>query len=98
MPIKTLVMGVAIALAATVGSAYAAEKFTALDGIPAQVMSAPAMASVVGAEGTLIINIANTSSAVGGTGITTMPNQAGAGLGGNPNTLVIIDWVCPPPC
>ncbi len=101
MGMKTITALAALAFAFTAGPAVAGDRlleteaFAALDGIPAQVMSVPAMASVVGAVGTLIIIKANTSSAVGGTGITTMPGEAAAGLAGNPNTG--INWVCPTP-
>lgn len=101
MRMNTITALAAVAFAFTAGEAVAGDRlpetepFAALDGIPAQVMSAPAMASVVGAAATLIIDKANASSAVGGTGITTMPNQAAAGLLANPNTGII--WVCPTP-
>ncbi len=65
IPIKTLVMGVAIACAVGVGSAHAADRFTTLDGIPAHVMAAQDMESVVGA-GTLISTIASSQSPVSG--------------------------------
>lgn len=46
MHIKSIVAGAAIALAATVGSAYAAEQFSTLEGIPAVAM-APAEADAI---------------------------------------------------
>lgn len=48
MRIKLVAAGAAIALAATIGTAYAAEQFTTLDGIPAATMSAGDMAAVRG--------------------------------------------------
>ena len=53
MGIRTIVTGAAIALAATVGSAYAAEKFATLDGVSAQPMSSTELDSVRGQGGTL---------------------------------------------
>ena len=48
MHIKSILAGVALALAATLGSASAADPFTTLDGIPAATMSAAEMAAVSG--------------------------------------------------
>ncbi len=84
MPIKTLVMGVAIAFAVGVGSAHAADRFTTLDGIPAHVMTAQDMESVVGA-GTLFNIKASLQSPVFGdpdaspvpTGGIATPDEAG---------------------
>ncbi len=50
MRIKTLVMGVALALATSVGSAAAAEQFHVLDGVTAAPMNASQMAAVTGAH------------------------------------------------
>ncbi len=50
MHIKSIVAGAAIALAATVGSAYAADQFTTLAGVPAEPMNAGELAAVVGAD------------------------------------------------
>ena len=59
MRIKTIVAGAANALAATVGSAYAAERFSTLDGVSAQPMSSAELDSVRGQGGTLhfILNL-----------------------------------------
>jgi hypothetical protein len=48
MQIKTIVTAAAIALAATIGSASAADQFSAIEGIPAEFMSAGDMDAVVG--------------------------------------------------
>ena len=49
MHIKSIVVGAAIALAATVGSASAADQFATLGGVTAEPMNAGEMAAVVGA-------------------------------------------------
>ena len=49
MHIKSIVAGAAIALAATVGSAYAADQFATLDGVSAESLSSAEMAAVAGA-------------------------------------------------
>ncbi|MCH8921470.1 MAG: hypothetical protein IIA23_12325, partial [Chloroflexi bacterium] len=49
MHIKSIVAGAAIALAATVGTASAADQFATLDGMAAQPLTAEEMAGVVGA-------------------------------------------------
>ena len=48
MQIKSIVTAAAIALAATIGSASAADQFSAIEGIPAEFMSAGDMDAVVG--------------------------------------------------
>ena len=48
MNIKSILAGAAIALAASVGSASAADQFSTLDGVPAASMSARDMAAVRG--------------------------------------------------
>ena len=48
MQIKLLVSAAAIALAATIGSASAADQFTTLDGIPAQTLTEQEMGTVIG--------------------------------------------------
>ena len=53
MRIKAIVSGAAIAVAAIIGSASAADEFAILDGLPADVMSATALSSTVGADLTI---------------------------------------------
>ncbi len=48
MQIKSILAGAAIALAASVGSAYAADPFTTLDGVQAQPMNTAEMDGVRG--------------------------------------------------
>ncbi len=48
MHIKTILAGAALALAATIGSASAAERFSTLDGVTAVAMSSGEMDAVVG--------------------------------------------------
>ncbi|MEE8276555.1 MAG: hypothetical protein V3R75_05340, partial [Alphaproteobacteria bacterium] len=48
MHIKTILAGAALALAATIGSASAAERFSTLDGVTAVAMSAGELGAVVG--------------------------------------------------
>ena len=57
MRIKTLASAAAIALAATVGSASAAERFTTLEGIAADALTPQEMGVVIGAaEGDLTVS------------------------------------------
>ncbi len=49
MQFKSIVAGAAVALAATVGSASAADQFATLGGVTAEPMNAGEMAAVVGA-------------------------------------------------
>ncbi len=48
MDIKTLVSATAIVLAATIGSAFAADQFTTLDGVTAKQMTSGDLANVKG--------------------------------------------------
>ena len=54
MRIKTLVPAIAIVLAATVGSAYAAERFNTLEGIAAQALTPQEMAGYAGLGNVLV--------------------------------------------
>ena len=66
MRIKTLVMGVAIALAFSAHSAAAAEQFSVLDGIRADPMNASQMAAVVGSHAQVIFSSGNSPNTRGG--------------------------------
>ena len=69
MQYMTLASVAAIAVAASGGSASAAEKFTALDGISAEVMSASAMYAVRGGLDTVAVDVpAGMGSGVRGDG------------------------------
>ena len=50
MHIKSILSAAAIALAATIGSASAADQFTTLDGITAQALTPQEMGVVIGAD------------------------------------------------
>ena len=71
MHIKSIVAGAAIALAATVGSAYAAEQFSTLEGIPAVAM-APAEADAIRGAGVFNLTSPGTT--------TQLPHGARLGL------------------
>ncbi len=55
MQIKSILAGAAIALVAGLGSAYAADQFTTLDGVQAQPMNTAEMGQVRGTEIVLAI-------------------------------------------
>ena len=57
MHIKSILAVAAIAIAATVGSASAADQFTTLDGITAQAMTAQEMGVVEGRLGKLALSL-----------------------------------------
>ncbi len=57
MLIKSFVAGVAFALAASVGSATAADEFTTLDGVAADVMSATELSAAVGSGIVIVIGV-----------------------------------------
>ena len=76
MRIKSIIPAVALALAATMGSASAAEQFTTLDGVPAATMSAGEMAAVQGQGAhSLFIHMTLPAGAMG-----TPPVLHGAGV------------------
>ncbi len=55
MGLRSILAGAAIILAATVGSAFAAEQFTTLEGVTAEAMTTQAMGGI---KGQLILRIA----------------------------------------
>ena len=83
MHIKSILSAAAIALAATIGSASAADQFSTLDGIAAQAMTPQEMGVVIG-TGILTVTPVRNASANGkgkasvaktvGHGKTTIPN------------------------
>ena len=110
---KLLASAAAIALAVVDGPAYAADEFTTLRGIPAEVMSAQDMASVVGMQnnGTLEIRRVVAGSPVVVVSVSGMPDAVINGLGllgrgvsdltlalaGLPSSLSVVTWLCPTP-
>ena len=66
MQIKSILAGAAIALAASVGSASAAEQFATLDGVSAAEMTPQEMGVVVGASAELSIDGIPASGRVSG--------------------------------
>ena len=85
MHIKTIVAGAAIALAATIGSASAAEQFKVLLGIDAILLSSPEMEAVRG------MNVKITNPALTVNEVATLP--AGAPL---TDIHVVVDPSAPP--
>ena len=55
MGLRSILAGAAIILAATVGSAFAAEQFTTLEGVTAEAMTTQAMGGI---KGQLVLGIA----------------------------------------
>ena len=66
MHIKSILPAVALALAATIGSASAAEQFSALEGITAAAMTPQELGAVVGGKkGASILNLSIPAAAIG---------------------------------
>ncbi len=92
MQIKSIVAGAAIALAASVGSASAADQYSTLEGIAAQAMTPQEMGAVVGAhqlEVTPPANIHAFGKAGGAAGGVVSPPRSPSG-GGRPGGEVTI--------
>ncbi len=71
MQIKSILAAAAIAIAASVGSAYAADQFTTLEGVQAQPMIAAAMEVVRGAAGVDLTSVGITTGGVVSSGFIT---------------------------
>ncbi len=57
MHIKSILAGTALALAATIGSASAADEFMTLDGVTADVMAASELSATVGAGIAIVVDL-----------------------------------------
>ncbi len=65
MHIKSILAGTALALAATIGSASAADEFMTLDGVAAYVMSATELSATVGAGIVIVVDLDGDVSGLG---------------------------------
>ncbi len=65
MQIKSILAGTALALAATIGSASAADEFMTLDGVAADVMSATELSATVGAGIVIVVDLDGEVSGLG---------------------------------
>ena len=65
MQIKSILAGTALALAATIGSASAADEFMTLDGVTADMMTASELSATAGAGIVIVVDLDGNVSGLG---------------------------------